>query len=58
MQLSKDIFEEGLAYSSSAVSNLTPDDSYEGLLNELINRRMSKEEFGVRAMEMAERKGR
>ena len=55
MQLSKDIFEEGLAYSSSAVSNLTPDDSYEGLLNELINRRMSKEEFGVRAMEMAER---
>lgn len=55
MQLSKDIFEEGLSYSSSAVSNLTPDDSYEGLLNELINRRMSKEEFGVRAMEMAER---
>ncbi len=53
MQLSKDIFEAGLRYDSNI--SLSPDDSYEGLLNELLNRRMSKEEFGRRAMEMAER---
>ena len=40
MQLSKDIFEQGLSYSSNI--SLDPDDSYEGLLNELVNRRMSK----------------
>ena len=55
MQLSKDIFEEGLAYSSTVTSGLSPEDSYEGLLNELINRRMTKEEFSARSMEMAQR---
>lgn len=55
MQLSKDIFEEGLRYNSSSVSDLSPDDSYEGLLNELMNRRMSQSEFEVRTMEMAKR---
>ena len=53
MQLSKDIFEEGLRYGSSVI--MSPEDSYEGLLNELINRRMTKEEFSVRSMEMAQR---
>ena len=47
MQLSKDIFEQGLSYNSNI--SLDPDDSYEGLLNELINRRMSKEEFALRS---------
>ena len=53
MQLSKDIFEQGLSYSSNI--SLDPDDSYEGLLNELVNRRMSKEEFALRSKEMANR---
>ena len=53
MQLSKDIFEQGLSYNSNI--SLDPDDSYEGLLNELINRRMSKEEFALRSKEMANR---
>ncbi|MFR5658163.1 MAG: hypothetical protein ACLUDU_09300, partial [Butyricimonas faecihominis] len=53
MQLSKDIFEQGLSYSSNI--SLDPDDSYEGLLNELVNRRMSKEEFALRSEEMANR---
>lgn len=53
MQLSKDIFEQGLSYNSNI--SLDPADSYEGLLNELNNRRMSKEEFALRSTEMANR---
>ena len=53
MQLSKDIFEQGLSYNSNI--SLDPDDSYEGLLNELVNRRMSQEEFALRSQEMAKR---
>lgn len=53
MQLSKDIFEQGLSYNSNI--SLDPADSYEGLLNELINRRMSQEEFALRSKEMANR---
>lgn len=53
MQLSKEIFEQGLQYSSTI--SLDPDDSYEGLLNELVNRRMSKDEFAQRSLEMANR---
>lgn len=32
-----------------------PEDSYEGLLNKLINRRMTRQEFSERSMEMAKR---
>ena len=53
MQLSKEIFEQGLSYNSNI--SLDPDDSYEGLLNELVNRRMSQEEFALRSKEMANR---
>ena len=53
MQLSKEIFEQGLSYNSNI--SLDPADSYEGLLNELINRRMSQEEFALRSKEMANR---
>lgn len=53
MQLSKEIFEDGLKYYSSV--NLDPADSYEGLLNELINRRITRTEFADKALEMAGR---
>ena len=53
MMLSKEIFEEGLEYNKNMT--LSPEDSYEGLLNELINRRMTRQEFSERSMEMAER---
>lgn len=53
MELSKEIFESGLKYDRFV--SFSPDDSYEGLLNELINRRMSRQEFAKRAMEMAGR---
>lgn len=53
MQLSKEIFEDGLRYYSSV--NLDPSDSYEGLLNELVNRRITRTEFADMAMEMAKR---
>lgn len=53
MQLSKDIFEDGLAYSSNITLN--PEDSYEGLLNSLINREITRQEFAVLSEEMAKR---
>lgn len=53
MQFSKEIFEDGLLYGPGI--SLNPADSYEGLLYELINRRISKEDFGIRVMEMAKR---
>lgn len=53
MELSKDIFEDGLRYNSNITLN--PDDSYEGLLNELINRRITRQEFADLAMKMANR---
>lgn len=53
MVLSKEIFEDGLKYNSNIT--LSPEDSYEGLLNELINRRMTRQEFSDKSMEMAKR---
>ena len=53
MKLSKDIFEDGLMYGSTITLN--PEDSYEGLLNELVNRRITRQEFAAKADEMAHR---
>ena len=53
MQLSKEIFESGLRYSSNITLN--PDDSYEGLLDALINRKIDRTEFANLSMEMANR---
>ena len=53
MQLSKDIFEDGLAYSSNITLN--PEDSYEGLLNSLVNRKITRQEFADLSMKMANR---
>ncbi len=53
MLLSKEIFEDGLSYSSNIT--LDPEDSYEGLLNSLVNREITRQEFAELSMEMAER---
>lgn len=53
MQLSKDIFEDGLSYTSNITLN--PEDSYEGLLNSLIHRKITRQEFADLSMKMANR---
>lgn len=55
MLLSKDIFEAGLKYNSANSMNLNRTDSYEGLLNSLINREIDRHQFATEAMEMANR---
>lgn len=55
MLLSKEIFESGLRYSSAGMINLDRGDSYEGLLNALINRQITRQEFDAEALSMAGR---
>ncbi|MEQ2976297.1 SusC/RagA family TonB-linked outer membrane protein [Butyricimonas faecihominis] len=53
MTLSKEVIEDGLKYGSNI--SLDPNDSYEGLVNELVNRRITHAEFSELAMAMAKR---
>ena len=53
MTLSKEIIEDGLKYGYNI--SLDPADSYEGLVNELVNKRINRQEFSERAAEMSAR---
>lgn len=55
MQLSKETFESGLRYPSTGFMNLDRGDSYEGLLNALLNREITRQEFDSEALHMANR---
>lgn len=55
MQLSKETFEAGLKYPSPSYMNLDRNDSYEGLLNSLINREIDRTQFAEESMRMARR---
>lgn len=55
MLLSKETFESGLSYPSVGTMNLNRGDSYEGLINSLINREITRQEFDDEALQMAKR---